>query len=66
MCELKSSVIQTMTIPELAAASGVSAYSIREMVKAGKLPVLKLGNKWLIRVADFNALFVTSRENDHD
>ena len=66
MTELKSSVIKTMTVPELAAAFGVSAYSIRELVKTGKLPVLKLGNKWLIRVADFNALFVTSRENDRD
>lgn len=48
---------EVRTIPELSKISGVSEYTLRQLCKTGKLPYLAIGNRWLIRVSDFEALF---------
>lgn len=45
------------TIPELSKESGVSEYTLRQLCRTGKLPYLRIGNRWLIKVSDFEALF---------
>lgn len=42
------SVPRMMTIRELAKEAGISEYSIRRMVKEGKIPSVNIGSKYLI------------------
>lgn len=58
--------IKVLSVPELAKESGMSAWTIRQLVKTGKLPCLELGNRWLIRLADFERLFTTKEETKDD
>ena len=61
------SEIKVLSIPELVKASGMSAYAIRRLCHTGRLPYLEIGNRWLIRVADFESLFQTKvSENGAD
>lgn len=48
---------EVRTIPELSKETGVSEYALRQLCRTGKLPYLPIGNRWFIRVADFEALF---------
>lgn len=48
---------EVRSIPNLSKETGVPQYSIRKLVKDGKLEVLKVGNKWFVPVASFEALF---------
>jgi len=50
---------QVMSIPPLAQHTGISEYAIRKLIADGKLPVLKLSNKWFISLEQFEALFTT-------
>lgn len=48
---------EAKTIPELSKETGVSEYALRQLCRNGKLPYLPIGNRWFIRVSDFEALF---------
>lgn len=56
--------IRVVSIPELAKLSGMSAGTLRQLCKQGKLPYLALGNRWLIRLNDFEGLFKKEVNND--
>ncbi len=60
MAELKT----VASIPKLSKETGISTYTIRRLIKEGRLPVLKMGNKWFVEVEAFKALFVKEGE-DH-
>lgn len=53
-----SEQLKVYGIPELAKQSGMSAGTLRQLCKSGKLPYLALGNRWLIKLSDFEKLFV--------
>lgn len=53
MSELK----KVATVPEISKETGISEYTIRKLCRDGKLPYLELGNKWLIPIDAFMALF---------
>lgn len=53
-----TSVKEVISIPELSRQSGVTEYSIRKLIKDGRLPVLKMGNKWFVEVEAFRSLFL--------
>lgn len=55
--------IRVMSIPELAKLSGMSAGTLRKLCREGKLPYLALGNRWLIKLNDFEALFKKEGDN---
>ena len=50
--------IKVCSMSELSRQTGVALYTIRKLVNDGRLPVLKIGNKYLVKVEDFKALFV--------
>lgn len=50
---------EVLTIPKLSEKTGVPAYSIRKLIREGRLPVLKMGGKFFVKTEDFNALFKT-------
>lgn len=55
---------EVKTIPELSKQTGVSEYTLRQLCRTGKLPYLSIGNKWLIKVADFDSLFKKEGEKN--
>lgn len=54
-------MVEVRTIPALAKESGVSEFTLRKLCRDGKLPYLEIGNRWLIRVQDFQNLFTTKK-----
>jgi hypothetical protein len=40
----------TMSVAEYVAASGVSEYSVREDIRLGRIPVIKVGKRGLVRI----------------
>lgn len=42
--------IPLCTVDEFAADTGLSAQSIRRYIRAGELPAMRMGNRWLIRI----------------
>ena len=50
----------TATVPELSKMYGIPESTIRKLCHKGKLAYLELGNKWYIRIVDFEALFKTN------
>ena len=52
--------IKVLTIPELSKLSGVSQFTLRKLCHDGRLPYLEIGNRWLIKLADFDRLFRTT------
>lgn len=49
--------MEVMSIPKLSEKTGVSAYTIRKLVKDGRLRSMTVGNKIFIKVSDFESLF---------
>ena len=39
---------------------GMSLYTLRDWIKAGKVPAYRLGQRWRVRIADLEALLVPS------
>lgn len=54
-------MIEVRTIPALAKESGISEFTLRKLCRDGKLAYLEIGNRWLVRVQDFQNLFTTKK-----
>lgn len=61
-----SEITKVLGIPELVKESGVSAYTIRKLCHEGRLPYLEMGNRWFIRVSDFEKLFRAKVSEAHE
>lgn len=57
-------ITEVRTIPELSKETGISEYTLRQLCRTGKLPYLPVGNRWFIKVADFDALFRKEESKD--
>lgn len=54
---------EVRTIPALSKQTGIPEWTIRKLIKDGRLPALRMGNKFYIEVAAFEKLFTTQKEN---
>lgn len=52
------SVKLAFTIPEAVAASGISRSTLYTLIKAKQLPIVKIGQRTLIRYADLSEFLV--------
>lgn len=57
---------EVKSIPELSKETGMPQFTIRKLVKDGRLPALRLGNKFYIEVARFEALFTTEKSTKEE
>lgn len=48
---------QSCSTVEIAAMFGISQVAVRQAIRRGKLPARKIGNSWLVRIADARALW---------
>ena len=53
---------EVKTVPSLSQQTGMPEWTIRKLIKDGKLPALKMGNKFYVEVAAFEKLFTTQEE----
>lgn len=54
----------TMTLKEAAAYLKMNSDTVRNLIKAGRLPAAKVANKWRIKREDINAMFKLHGGND--
>lgn len=53
----------TISIPDAARLMGVGKNRVYEMAKSGQIPVLKIGNRYIIPKANFEAWLTEQAEN---
>ena len=53
---------EVRTIPALAKETTIPEWTIRKLIKDGRLPALRMGNKFYIEVEAFEKLFTTQEE----
>ena len=56
---------EVRTIPALSKETGVPEWTIRKLIKDGRLPALKMANKFYVEVAAFERLFTTQEEKKY-
>ncbi len=52
---------EVRTIPALSKETSVPEWTIRKLIKDGRLPALRMGNKFYIEVEAFEKLFTISQ-----
>ena len=57
---------EVRTIPQLAEQTGMPQWTIRKLVKDGKLKALKMGNKFYIPLAAFEDLFTAQTDDSNN
>lgn len=57
---------EVKTVPSLSQQTGMPEWSIRKLIKDGKLPALKMGNRFYVEVAAFEKLFTTQTDEASD
>lgn len=53
---------EVKTVPSLSQQTGVPEWTIRKLIKDGKLPALRMGNRFYIEMAAFEKLFTTQTD----